>query len=202
MYIIEWKKHFQRAVDKDSIEDVTWIYENALKRADSFGIQGVTYQLTLGVIKNVIPAIASTNAIIAASTCLEAIKILSGSSKVLNNNMAYMGHEGLYCQSTFLERKEGCNICGSKRIELEVSKSTLLREFIERIKKELNAQEPSFYIGNDILYMPKPEEFEEKHRWKLDLTFEQLGEKSILHNGTTLIITEIESTFYVKLSIV
>ena len=30
-FTIEWKKHFQKPVDKDSIEDVEWIYKTALE---------------------------------------------------------------------------------------------------------------------------------------------------------------------------
>jgi len=54
-------------VDTDSVEDLTWIYQCALKRANQFNIEGVTYQLTQGVVKHIIPSIASTNAIIAGN---------------------------------------------------------------------------------------------------------------------------------------
>lgn len=46
----------------------------ALKRAEEFKIEGVTWQLTQGVVKNVIPAIASTNAIIAGKLLGPAIQ--------------------------------------------------------------------------------------------------------------------------------
>ncbi len=50
-------------------------------------IQGVTYQLTAGVVKNIIPAIASTNAIVAATCTLEALKMITMCSTGLDNYM-------------------------------------------------------------------------------------------------------------------
>ena len=50
-------------------------------------LQGVTYQLTQGVVKNIIPAIPSTNAIVAAACTLEALKMVTMCSTQMQNYM-------------------------------------------------------------------------------------------------------------------
>lgn len=50
-------------------------------------LQGVTYQLTQGVTKNIIPTIPSTNAILAAVCTLEALKLIKLAPIGMNNYM-------------------------------------------------------------------------------------------------------------------
>jgi ubiquitin-activating enzyme E1 C len=64
---LEWNKNFPEVKrDNDNLEHMKVIYERSLERAIKFKIEGVTEMLTMGVAKNIIPAIASTNALIAA----------------------------------------------------------------------------------------------------------------------------------------
>lgn len=55
-------------MDADNMEHVEWVFKAALKRANKYNIKGVDLRLTKGVLKRIIPAVASTNAVIAGNT--------------------------------------------------------------------------------------------------------------------------------------
>ncbi len=186
-YVIEWKKFHEKPVDKDNVDDVNWIYENALERAKKFNIEGVTYNLTLGVIKNVIPAIASTNSLIAASTTMEALKLLTGCSTPLNNYLMYMGHEGLYSSHTQYEKDPECNICSKHVQKFIINKTDLWKDVYERIKSNLNLND-DINILNGYDYLHLRGEGQNNLDSLFDMSIEKLIEGKNINIGKLLLI--------------
>lgn len=110
--LIEWPKHHgDEKLDTDNPDHVKWLFEKSLERAREFGIDGVTRSLTLGVVKNIIPAIASTNAIIASSCVNETFKILTSCNPNLEYCMQYAGDREPFTFVFSPEQKEDCPIC-------------------------------------------------------------------------------------------
>jgi ubiquitin-activating enzyme E1 C len=98
-------------VNNDDPDDMNWLYQRALERATAYNIQGVDYSKTLGVVKNIIPAIASTNALISAAASGEVLKLLTGFNTTVKNYYMYMGQSGVYSLTYETEAKEGCVVC-------------------------------------------------------------------------------------------
>ena len=163
-----------------------WIFKKAEERALKFGINGVTYNLTMGVVKNIIPAIASTNAIISAACVTEVIKILSGCNHVLDNYMQYMGQTGVNTHTYVSERTEDCMVCKLTEVPITASKSDSLASVFAKIKQALPETQRTSYNSlhnGDILYIPHPPVLEEKHHYKLELSLAQLVDQGILLAG-------------------
>jgi ubiquitin-activating enzyme E1 C len=173
-------------IDTDNPDHMTWLYESAKKRADQHKIQGVTYKLTQGVVKNIIPAIASTNAIIAAACCNEAFKICTNTSGNLNNYMMYNGVNGIYTYTFEYEQKEGCAVCGSNVFAYEISRNTKLQALLDSLHDDPKFQlrRPSLRCGKINLYMQGM--LESTTRPNLDKTLPELG----LQDGDEIGITD------------
>jgi ubiquitin-activating enzyme E1 C len=51
------------------MDHINWSFEIAVAKGHQYNITGIDYDLTLGTVKNIIPAVASTNETI-ASICI------------------------------------------------------------------------------------------------------------------------------------
>jgi len=187
-YILLWPKEFpNRKLDKDSPEDMKWVYEKAAERASKYNIAGVTYMMTMGVVKNIIPAVASTNAIVAATCVNEAVKFLTFCSQSLNTYMMYMGATGVYSHTFVYERKEDCPVCTTAVRTMTVNREKTLNELIQDLKDgDLRLKAPSITTGNGkTLYMQKPPALEKATKPNLDKPL-----STMVTSGEELAITD------------
>jgi len=187
-HIIQWPKEWKETkFDADNTEHMEWMFKNASKRAEEFNIKGVTYRLTQGVVKNIIPAIASTNAIIAAAEANEAFKIATSASVYLNNYMMYNGVTSLYTFTFPYEKKETCPVCGLKESSLDVNPNIKLEEFMEILQEDPRFQlkQPSLRCSGKSLYMQSPPDLKEATKDNLTKPL-----KDLVSDGDLLVITD------------
>jgi NEDD8-activating enzyme E1 len=171
-HIIKWEEERKDiALDTDDPEHITWLYKQALARAQEFNIPGVTYSMTQGVVKNIIPAIASTNAIIAASCCNEAFKLATSSAPPLglpgsNNYMLYTGDRGIYTYTFEHQKKDDCPVCGQLPKDMPVNYEQTLGELVESFaeRPESQLKKPNLRTEKKTLYYSTPASLEEQTR--------------------------------------
>ncbi|TID17368.1 NEDD8-activating enzyme E1 catalytic subunit [Venturia nashicola] len=192
-HIIKWDEERKGdTLDTDDPEHITWLYQKALGRALEYNIQGVTYAMTQGVVKNIIPAIASTNAIVAASCCNEAFKLATATNPCLgmpetNNYMMYTGDDSIYTYTFEHLKKDDCPVCGNLAKPLHVRPDMTLRELVESFSERPEAQlkKPSIRSEAKTLYVQFPQSLEESTRPNLDKKLSEL-----VSNGEEIAVTD------------
>uniref|UniRef100_G3P4G5 NEDD8-activating enzyme E1 catalytic subunit n=1 Tax=Gasterosteus aculeatus aculeatus TaxID=481459 RepID=G3P4G5_GASAC len=182
-------------LDGDDPEHIQWVYQRSLERAADFNITGVTYRLTQGVVKRIIPAVASTNAVIAAACATEVFKIASSAYIPLNNYMVFNDVDGLYTYTFEAERKENCSACSQVPLNLHFSPSSKLQEMLDHLTESASLQMKSPAITatvegkNKTLYLQSVASIEQRTRPNLSKTLKDLG----LTDGQELAVADATS---------
>ena len=198
--LLEWEKHFDRPIDKDSPVDLQWITDRATERANNFGIQGVTYKLTMGVVKNIIPAVASTNALISAACVLECLKLLTGCNKRMDNYMQFLGQTRTSVSTMLMEKKESCLVCSRTTTKVPVNIKERVSDLKARLVEQMKLQNPAlqgakgFLIGAGV--------YAEQAQHKLTMTIEELLEAKEISESETFTLTDKTIVSSVELSLV
>ena len=125
----------------------------------------------MGVVKHIIPAIASTNAFVSSVCVNEAFKLATYCGKVLDNYLMYMGQDGVYVDTVALEKKPNCIICSNGLTNFTVDSDCTLANLIEKLKTNYLLTNPSITCEKKgLIYIPAPPVLEEVHHFKLSLT--------------------------------
>lgn len=153
----------------------------------------MTYRLTQGVVKRIIPAVASTNAVIAAACAMEVFKLATSCANPLQNYMVFNDAEGIYSYAYEAEKKEDCLACSQKPKELKFSGDSKLQEFLDFL-----VQEPSYQMKspgattnlngkNKTLYMSTVATIEAATRANLKKSLKELG----LESGCEVVVADV-----------
>eukprot|EP00557_Chaetoceros_sp_GSL56_P005690 CAMPEP_0176499734 /NCGR_PEP_ID=MMETSP0200_2-20121128/13103_1 /TAXON_ID=947934 /ORGANISM="Chaetoceros sp., Strain GSL56" /LENGTH=646 /DNA_ID=CAMNT_0017898209 /DNA_START=50 /DNA_END=1987 /DNA_ORIENTATION=+ len=152
--------------DKDDVLAMRLVTCTSNLRSYVFGIEPIqSYYSAKGIAGNIIPAIATTNAIVAGLQILQAFHILrdqiEGKAGDLKKSCRYTyclrdkTRKGYYLLPTFLpDPNPKCFVCKNAVINLTLNTTNWTLEMLLRrvLKKELGFMEPSITIGSSIIY--------------------------------------------------
>ena len=186
------------SIDGDDPAHLKWLFDKATERANQFKIQGVTYRLTQGVIKHIIPAVASTNACIATLCATEVFKLATSCSQLLNNYIVFNQSDGVYTYVFEAEKKMdclGCNKNATIRRSLTFKSSDKLSKIVQFLCENIEYQMKSPALtatkpdgsGSKTLYMSSIKSIEEATRPNLDKSLNELG----LVNNQEILVADV-----------
>jgi len=152
----------EKKIDGDDDTHVNFVMEHAKEHAIKFGLddKAISYNLTKGVVKRIIPAIASTNACVSAACANEAFKIVTGIYHSLENFANFIGNEGCVGMVTNNDLNTACLVCGSSTLDVKFPPERTLADFVHYIKMDKGLFQ--FYHTPTLMWDDEDEE-EEDH---------------------------------------
>eukprot|EP01035_Chromulina_nebulosa_P019590 gene19590-25493_t len=201
----------QLTFDKDDALAMKFVYAASNLRCAVFGIPLSSFHDTKGIAGNIIPAISTTNAIIAGIQVFQAVKILKDSTSPLKD--VYCSRcptrKGVYLLPSNPDKpnEKGCCVCSTAILQLKVdTNSFIFNDFINKVlKAKLGFIRPSVTIGSSVIYEDLSDEnsddYEDEiqfYQKNLLLTLDRCPGGG-LHHDTSVFITDSVSNVKMNL---
>jgi ubiquitin-like 1-activating enzyme E1 B len=194
------KKVESVSFDKDDVDAMDFVTSASNLRSHAFGITKQSRFDTKAMAGNIIPAIATTNAIISGLIVMEALKVIDG--RVEDCRSSYLlrrpSSKRFLLPAQLEQPNPNCYVCGSSFVQVAIdTEKTLLKHFIEQVlRAHFGMLEPSIMIGFDLIY-ESGEDAMDFHQ-QLDKTLKDLR---VTHN-TVVKVEDILQDLEVEISIV
>jgi ubiquitin-like 1-activating enzyme E1 B len=194
------KKVESVSFDKDDVDAMDFVTSASNLRSHAFGIAKQSRFDTKAMAGNIIPAIATTNAVISGLIVMEAIKVIDG--RLEDCRSSYLlrrpSSKRFLLPAQLEKPNPNCYVCGSSFVQVAIdTEKTLLRHFIEQVlRSHFGMLEPSIMLGFDLLY-ESGEDAMDFHQ-QLDKTLTDLR---VTHN-TVVKVEDILQDLEMEISIV
>ncbi|OQR94756.1 ubiquitin-activating enzyme (E1) [Achlya hypogyna] len=196
--------------DKDDVLAMLFVAAAANLRAHVFQIPTESLFACKGIAGNIIPAIATTNAIVAGLQVLEAFKILRLAAKSASVaetckytycNRSWDGRGVLLNPVALSAPNPKCFVCSRQVLDLALLvKGTTLQQLVDHVlKKRMGMNAPTVSIGANTIY-EEGEDAEESLRVNLAKRLDELPGGGI-HHDTVLTVEDFSQDFNSSLCI-
>ncbi|KAI1802601.1 SUMO-activating enzyme subunit uba-2 [Daldinia bambusicola] len=176
--------------DKDDEDTLDFVASSANIRSYIFGIEAKSRFDIKQMAGNIIPAIATTNAIVAGLSVLESFKVLRGEyDKAREVFLTPFAPQRLLGTDRPRLPNPECPVCSAytTNINVDLSKATL-NDLVEYIKKQLGYGEKEFAVNSDAGLLYDPDETD-----NLDKNLNELGIRQ--NSFVTVVDEDDEDTF-------
>ncbi|KAI0989241.1 hypothetical protein GJ496_005628 [Pomphorhynchus laevis] len=168
--------------DLDNDLHIQWLHNQSLSRARHYCIDQFSLAYTLGVLKNIVPAVSTTNAMIASLCVLEVLNICAGLRKN-ETNFSFLNatNNDISLVSFKTEKNDSCLVCGTNStLSVPFDLRKYLSQFVDYLKEDpsLQMENPSIAMQGDqykSLYIPHLKSLREATENNLNLSLLDLG---------------------------
>lgn len=168
--------------DKDEPLHLDFVVAASNLRSHQYGIPMQSKFAIKSDAGNIIPAIATTNAIIAGLIVIEATKILTG--KYDQCKCVYLAQatkRSMLRNESKPYKNPSCYVCSNQFVDVKIdTNATTLQTFVDEVlTKQLGVLEASIIVGDDIIYESGDEDLEPQLKKTLNQV--KIHHSSIVH---------------------